>query len=171
MDSYSNNGKRQSKIPSEILKNILDIAENNEHLFLNPVHSEKYVWDWNDDCGIGLLQMDDSWFLHIKEKYVDFLNSELPLLSEREFTNEIRNTLERLQIRIPKDSFLAERLERMGREQSREKQSLWCIVAERSYAYAACNILGYSPERVQEDLRCTLQVVTHPIWRHDVFGV
>ena len=74
MDSYSNNGKRQSKIPSEILKNILDIAENNEHLFLNPVHSEKYVWEWNDDCGLGLLQMDDSWFLHIKEKYVDFLN-------------------------------------------------------------------------------------------------
>ena len=139
---------------------------------LDPEHSAKYEWAWVDDCGLQLTKMDNEWFVHIRARYHEFLNrDDLPLLSEDDFRHVIRCSVERLQVRIPPDSFLWERLGNMATAHTRNMQSILCVLAERSYAYAVLNILDYPPKKVQQDLSCTLQVVTNSIWRHEVFGI
>lgn len=171
MDNTVDNQTRIN-FPPNLIDSVLSLTENNEHLALAPEHSAKYEWDWVDDCGLQLTKMDNEWFAHIRARYHDFLNQDdLPLLTEEDLRHVIRSSLERLQVRIPSDSFLHERLVSMAKARSRETQSLLCVLAERSYAYAVLNIFDYPPEKVQQDLSCTLQVVTNPIWCHTVFGV
>ena len=171
MKNSPNHQHTSIRILSPQADDIWGVIENNLHFLPNPKCSASLSWDWEDDCGLQLTQMDPEWFAHIRAGYYGFLcRSDLPLLTESEFQRAICCLLERLPVRIPADSLLAERLSYMTKAHSREMQSLLFVLAERTYVYTLMASLHCSPEAIQKDLNGTLQVLTSPIWRHDVFG-
>lgn len=156
----------------KLYKNLVDLIADNDYLcLLKPEEIEKCVWTWTDDAGELLSTMDDEFFSWIQQRYVDILFDEVPLLSQEDFETIVQRTLERLQLQIPSEALLTKEIEQFFRAGTIEMQSLWRILYEQSFYYAAFTIMGLPLDSIRRTVTAVISAICDPIWRHDIFSL
>ena len=127
-DASSPSDAPEGFISHETYVGLMSLTKENDFLWLDHETASFYAWVWNDDAGLSLSKKSHKWFLQLHQQYERLRNDDVPVLSPREFSWLMEYTLERLQLKIPTDSFLPERLQSLSQAQTKDLQSLWRLL-------------------------------------------